>query len=189
MPNLAVEAAVPDHAPDPVVVTEADVAGRGVGVAHAPSLEEHLAFVGPVVAVGVAQEQGLAALDHDQAPVDAAESGRDGELVGEDRELVGLAVTVGVLADLDPVAPLAGFLQFVRVVDRLGDPEPSPLVEGHADRLEDLGVGRPEVGLESLAQDDAFGRFGRRQRLLHPGDLLAFGAPALPGQVVGHRVR
>jgi len=52
-----------------------------------------------------------------------------------------------------------------------------------------MGVGRPEVGLESLPQDDAFGRFGGRQRLLHPGDLLAFGAPALTGQVVGHRVR
>ena len=34
------------------------------------------------------------------------DAGRDAQLVGEDRELVGPAVAVGVFADLDPVASL-----------------------------------------------------------------------------------
>ena len=117
------------------------------------------------------------------------QSGRDGEFVGEDGELVGLAVAVGVLANLDPVTPLAGFLQFVGVVHRLGDPQASSLVEGHADGLEDEGIGRPELCLKTLTQDDPLGGFGRGQRSLHLGDFFAFGAPALARQVVGHRMR
>ena len=141
--HLAVEPAVADHAPDPVVVPVADVARRGMGVAHVPPFEEHLAFVGLVVAVGVAQEERLPALDDDQSTVGVAEACRDGELVGEDGELIGLAIAVGVFADFDPVAAFAGFLQFIRIIDRLGNPQPSASVKRHADGFQEEGLGRP----------------------------------------------
>ena len=114
-----------------------------MGVAHVPPFEEHRAFVGLVVAVGVAQEERLPALDDDQSTVGVAEACRDGELVGEDGELVGLAIAVGVFADFDPVASFAGFLQFIRIIDRLGNPQPSASVKRHADGLQEEGLGRP----------------------------------------------
>ena len=59
------------------------------------------------------------------AAVGEGEARRDAQLVGEDGELVGLAVAVGVLADDDAVAPLPRGLALVGVVDRLGDPQPA----------------------------------------------------------------
>ena len=77
-----------------------------MGVAGAPAGEEDLADVGLVVAVGVLEEQRVGRLVDDHAAVGEGEAGRDAQLVGEDGELVGLAVAVGVLADLDPVVAL-----------------------------------------------------------------------------------
>ena len=114
-----------------------------MGVAHVPPFEEHLTFVGLIVAVGVAQEQRLAALDHDESSVGVAEACRDGEFVGEDGELVCLAIAVGVLADFNPVASFAGFLQFIRIIDCLGNPQPSSSVKRHANGFQEEGLGRP----------------------------------------------
>ena len=47
--------------------------------------------------------------------------------------------------------PLPFGLQLVRVVDRLGDPQPAALVPVHADRLADLRLGGEQLGLESPA--------------------------------------
>ena len=67
-------------------------------VAGAPAGEQHLAHVGHVVAVGVLEEQRVRRLVDDDAAVGEGQAGRDAQLVGEDGELVGLAVAVGVLA-------------------------------------------------------------------------------------------
>ena len=78
-----------------------------MGVAGAPAGEQHLADVGLAVAVGVLQEQRVGRLEDDHAAVGEEQAGGDVEPLGEDRELVGPAVAVGVLADRDPVAALA----------------------------------------------------------------------------------
>ena len=75
----------------------------------------------------------------DDAAACEHEAGRDAQLVGEDGELVGLAVAVGVFADDDAVVALARRLQLVGVVDGDGDPEPAALVPVHADRLAAAG--------------------------------------------------
>ena len=103
----AVETRVADRLIDPAVEAEPHVARTGVRVAGPPAGEQDLADVGLVVAVGVLEEERVGGLGDDQAAVDVDHAGGDAQLVGEDRELVGLAVAVGILADLDPVAPLA----------------------------------------------------------------------------------
>ena len=102
--ELAVEAE--DHAVDAVV-----------GVDPAEAGQERIALVGLVVAVGVLEHEQVGAVaDEDAAALVLAvlavllldgDAHRDGEdLVGEDGHLVGLAVAVGVLEDLDPVGLL-----------------------------------------------------------------------------------
>ncbi len=61
----------------------------------------------------------------DHAAVGEGQAGGNAQLVGEDGELVGLAVAVGVLENDDPVVALALGLHVVGVVDGHGDPEPA----------------------------------------------------------------
>ena len=142
-----VEPGVTDDPVEPVIEAIAEVARPGVGVAGAPAGEENLADVGLVVAVGVLEEQGVGRLVDDQAAVGEGHAGGDAQLVGEDGELVGLAVAVGVLADLDLVVPFAALLEVVGIVDGLGDPEPAFVIPGHRDRLGDLGLGDEQARL------------------------------------------
>ena len=47
---------------------------------------------------------------------------------------------------------LAGLLG-VGIVDALGDPEPAAVVPGHAERLDDLRLGREQLRLEAVRDD------------------------------------
>ena len=146
--DLAGEAAVADGAAEPIVVAVGKVAGLGVRVADAPTRHDDLADVGLVVAVGVLEEDERRRLAYDDAAVGEDDAGRDVEAVGEDGELVGLAVAVGVLADLDAVLPLLVVDHAVRVVRGLEDPEATARIPGERDRLHDVGLGGEEHELE-----------------------------------------
>ena len=70
----------------------------------------------------------------------------DVQPLGEDGDLVDLAVAVGVFQDLDAVAARAGGL--ARVFEALGDPDAAPLVERHRDRVDDVRLARDELDRE-----------------------------------------
>ena len=162
----AVEPGVADATIEPVVVTVVQVVGLRVSVADAPALEDRLAHVGFAVAVGVLEKQEPRRLGHDHPAVHEHEARRKIEVVREHRKLVGLAVAVGVLADLDRVIAGAARGHAVRIVAGLADPEPAALVPRHGDRLGNVGFGReqfePQVGRELGAFDAAL----HRERLL-----------------------
>ena len=106
---------------------------------------------------------------HDHAAAVEGDRRRNAELLGEDGELVGPAVAVGVFADADAVAALARRLQFVRIVERLADPEPAALVPGHADRLAAELAARltNSSHLEAVGRDEVLQRLLGAKRLLH----------------------
>ncbi len=91
------------------------------------------------------QEEEPRRLRDDEPAVREDDPGRDVEPLGEDGELVGLAVAVGVLADADAVAADAVFDDFVRVVGGLGEPAAPALVPGHRDRFADVGIAREKL--------------------------------------------
>ena len=171
------EAGVADDPPDPVVESPSQVARTGVRVADAPAGEQDLAHVGLAVAVGILQEQRVGRLEDDDATVRTQQAGGDVETLGEDGELVRLAIAVGVLADRDPVAAGCGGVLGIGIVHRLGDPEPSAMVPGHADRLVDLGLRREQPGLETRGTTRCSHRFLGREGVLHPSDRVALRAP------------
>ena len=81
------------------------------------------AHVRLVVAVGVLEEKEARRLADDEPAIGERQAGRDVQLVGEDGELVRLAVAIGVLADLDAVIALAAGRHAVRIV--AASPPPS----------------------------------------------------------------
>ena len=205
--DLAGETAVADRATEPVVVTVGEAAGLGVGVADAPAGQHDLTDVGLVVAVGILEEDEVRGLSDDHAAVHEDEARRDVEMVGEDRELVGLAVAVGVFADLDAViALLLVFLHAMRVIRGLADPEAAARVPRERDRLHDVGFGSEEhqlhVGrhlgsLHAALDGERFLEGQRLGALLVVGDLgvlladfgFALSQELLPAGLAGRRKR
>ncbi len=84
-------------------------------------------------------------LRDDDAAVGEDEARRNVEVIGEDRELVGASVAVGVFEDADAIVAGLAAEQLVRIVDGFGDPQPAALVERERDRLDDLGLGREQA--------------------------------------------
>ena len=163
----AVESRVADRAPYPVVQAVLEVRRQRVGVAHAPAAHQRLADVGLVVAVGVLQSDQLASLRDDDAAVHEDQAAHDTQLVGEDRRPVGAAVVVGVLQNFDDVVALAVLLQVVRIVLRLGNPQPAARVPGHRFRVPgDQRLGGEQLQLEPRRDLEVLRRLARRERLL-----------------------
>src|SRR6185503_4514076 len=67
--NRAAKSGIPDGAPNPVIETIAQVAGRRMRVPHAPTGEEHLPLVRLAVPVRVLKELRLAGMDDDDTAV------------------------------------------------------------------------------------------------------------------------
>ena len=116
-----------------------------MGIALSPARAQNLSFVGLVVAIGVLEEQNLRRLRDDHAAVGEHQAGRDIELVYEDGELVRAPVAVGVLEDANAIVAGIPGQWLVRVVEGLGNPHPSALVERKRDRFDDIGFGGEEV--------------------------------------------
>ena len=126
------------------------IVGLRVRVVHAPAGHDFPALVGLVIAVGVLEEKETWRLGDHDAAVGKGEAGRDVQPVGEDREFVGPAVAVGVLADLDAVVAEAVGFHVVRVVARLGDPEAAALVPRHEDRFGTSGSAAKSSSRKSI---------------------------------------
>ena len=110
-----------------------------MGVTDTPAGDDDLTDVGFVIAVRVLEEHEVRRLRDDHSAVGEDEARRDVEMVREHRELVGLAVAVGVFADLDAiVALLLVFLHAMRVVGGFADPEATAGIPGESDGLHDV---------------------------------------------------
>jgi hypothetical protein len=151
----------------------AEVGGAGVGVSHAEALEEHLADVSPVVAVGVLEEEHLGAVGADQAAIGANRGGGDGELVGEEGELVGAAVAVGVLADANAIVAEVSGLEVVWIVHGFHDVGAAAVVPGDVDRVDDVRLAGEEREFEPDGDVGQLHRVRGRKRFLAAGDRLA----------------
>ena len=155
-----VEDAVP--AVEPAVGPPGQRVGQLVGVGAAEAGRDDLAGVGLAVAVGVAEEEDVGRVGDPDAAVADGDARGDVEALGEDREPVGLAVAVGVLEDLDAVAARSGGA--AGIFEALGDPDPPALVEGHGDRVDDVGLGGDDLDAESRRHGHGADRLGRRSR-------------------------
>ena len=110
------------------------------------------------------------------------------QFFGENGELVGFAVAIGVFANDNAIVSSGpAFLQFVGIVVGQPDPKPAAFVPVHEDRFAAAKIGFRSEQLHS----EAFGRhhvldgFFRRKRLLHHVEGLALHAPSsAPRRVV-----
>ena len=75
-------------------------------------------------------------------------------------EPVGLAVAVGILENLDPIAARARLA--AGIFQALGDPDPAPLVEGHGHRVDDVGLGGDQLDAEARRDGHRRDCLGRR---------------------------
>ncbi len=110
---------------------------RMVAVLRAEAVKQHAALVGPVIAVGITQEDERRLLRHVDAAVAQFESHWHVQVVGKDGRLVGASVAVEVLENHQLVV---GFFarERVRVRGRREHPQSSPGVEGHRQGLANL---------------------------------------------------
>ena len=164
--HLAIESGVPDRAVDPVVEPVPKVAWAGVCVARAKAGEEHLAHVCLVVAVGVLEKEKLRRVRHNDAAARKGERCGDVQAVGKDFHLVTFTVTVGVLENLDAIIALAAGLDFVRVIDALGDPQPPACVPLHVNGIHNLRFSGEELQLPADRHLCVLHALGGRQRKL-----------------------
>ncbi len=146
-----------------------------VAIFEAEAGQQDLLGVGHVVAVGVLHvpEVGGRA-DVDPAAVDL-DGGGEIEPIGEDGDLVGAAVAVGVFKHLDAVAVLGAFLGGVGIVEELDDPEAAAIVPCHGDGIDDIWLGGEEPNLKTFGNAELFHRLvrrkvRRRRRVVWPGE-------------------
>ena len=107
-----------------------------VGIVSAPAGEEDFGLVGFQIAIGVLQEEQIRRVTDPDPAVSDVDPRRDVEPLGKDRDLIDLAVLIGVFQDLDPVAARPGLA--ARVFKAFRHPEPTLLVDAHGDGIHDL---------------------------------------------------
>ena len=170
---------------DPVVEPVPQVARPGVGVAACPKPVKRTLRTSALSSPSVSFRKSVSGAWWTITPP-LAKQRLVGmlRLVGEDGELVGLAVAVGVLADRDPVAALAlaaasrwGSRPSRRSRAGRGGPRPSRSACRSPARRRTAAPRSPS------GMTRCFMRLGRRERLLHLADRLALRAPACAGRV------
>ena len=155
-----VEDAVP--AVEPAVGAPRQRVGQLVRVEAAEAGDDDLALVGLAGPLRVLEEKDVGRVGDPDAAVAEVEAGGDVEAVGEDRDLVELAVAVRVFEDLDTILTRPG--GEARVFDALGDPEAAALVEGHGDGVHDVRLAGDQLDGEAVGHGHLFDGVGRRQR-------------------------
>ena len=161
--DRALEARVTEGCVDPAVEAVAQVRNPGMGVVGLESLEQHRPFVRHVVAIRVLEEKHPLSLAHDRPAIHTHHRSRQAQPVGEDRELVGLAVAVAIPANLHPVALRA---TVVRVVHRLDHPQPVLFIPSDRDRVHHVRFRREQRKFETRRYLRPLHRVFRRKRLL-----------------------
>ena len=168
------------HSPDPVVESQLEIANAPVGVSHPPAGDQFLFEIGDIIPVNVLQKEGLGSvLDQGSAP-DRSDRCGNAHALGEDGELIGLAVPVGIFADANAVATCPERLEFVGIIDRFADPKTSFAIPVHGDgfssqtgdaqigfSIEGVFFAGPEFCFKTLWGDVVFLGFDGRQRHLH----------------------
>ena len=132
-----------------------------VRIGRIKAVHDQLARVGAIVAVGILQEHQVRHLRQVNASVSQLDADGQMQPVGKRRAAVGLAVVVGVFEDQDLVVGLGA--RQVHGVRRHGsDPEPALGVEGHRDRV--FQVGKLDLRREQVDRV----ALGQREGLLLP---------------------
>ena len=147
--DFAVEARVADCSVDPVVEAVPEVAGVCVGVPDAEAREEDFFVVGDVVAVGVFQEKEVGCVGDDDPAPGEGEGGGDVEAVCKGCGLVCATIPIGIFEDFDAVIAFAVGGDGVGVVNGLGDPKAALVVPLYIDRVNDIGLRREELQVET----------------------------------------
>ena len=135
---------------DPIVEAITEVRNASVSVVGFKSGEQDLADVGVVVAVGVLEKNHVGAVGADETAVDEDGGGGDGKLVSEEGEFVGLAVAVGVLADVNAVVAEISRLEVVRIVHGLDDVGAATVVPSDIDGVDDVWLAGKEGNVEAV---------------------------------------
>ena len=91
-------------------------------------------LIGHIIAVGVFQIQSLGSVLHHGPTTVDHDGSWNRQAFGENSELVGDVVAVGVFANADAIAV---FADFVGVVQRFANPQPTAFVPRHGDRFGD----------------------------------------------------
>ena len=191
-PHLAMESRVAHDAVDPAVEAPGEIAWTGMRVTDAPAVKEHLAGVGPSVAVGVLEREHMRCLRHDQAAVMRQHACGDGKLFGENLPPVGPAIAVGVGEHDDPIVPLTlpRLDQVVWVVNALGNEQPAIGIErlrqwlAHQERLR-----REELDPKSHGRDRVLARRFGIERILHLRERLVLVRRVVAGRRIKRHLR
>ena len=139
--DRAVEPGVPDTAVEPVIEAPMQVIGLGMGVADAPAFDHHFADVCLVISIRIPEEKKAGRLGHDHATPGENQAGRQIQMIGKYGKLIGLAISIGVFANLDRIITLPACIDSVGIIPGFADPETSALIPGHGNRLGDIGFG------------------------------------------------
>ena len=121
-------------------------------------------FIGNIIAIGVAQEPQVRGLANIHPAVADEQAGGQRHAIGEDGHLVGHAVAIHVLEDLDTVAALLAGLGAERIFIELQHPQPPALVERHGDGVHHLRLAGEEAHLETGRHDERLLLVCGRQR-------------------------
>ena len=106
----------------------------------------------------VFQKEEVRRLGDDDAAMGKGKTCRNIQVIGKDRELVGLAIAVGVFADNNLIVTLLlVFHDAVRVIGGLGNPKATAVIPGECDRLHNVWLGSEKLQLH----------VGRDLRALH----------------------
>ena len=126
-----------------------------MSICAAESGDDNFLFVSLAVAIRILHKQQIGRIRDPDTAMSDGDSAGDIQAVHELGELVALAVAVGVFEDFDDVFSRTGSAS--RIFEGLGNPEAAAFVDGHGDRVDDIG----------FRGDDFDGEpFGNRH---HPG--------------------
>ena len=141
----------------PAVGSPGERIGKLVGVGPAEPGDDHLAGVGPVIAVGVFQEENVGGVGHPDPAVTDGDGRGNVQPLGKHGHLVGGAIAVGVFEDFDAIASHTGGP--AGVFEAFADPDAAPFIEAHRDWVDQVGFVGDQFDLEALRNPHVRQRF------------------------------
>ena len=111
--------------------------------------EKNLLEVRPVVTIRILEKEKVGGMSKNHPSPGKGQGSGDVKALGKNGELVRLAVTIGILADLDSVVALPAVLDLIRIVHGFHHPKASPFVPLEIDRIDDLRLGGKQFQLEA----------------------------------------
>jgi hypothetical protein len=110
-----------------------------VGIECSPSIDNNLPHIGLIVAIGIFQKQEVGRLRNNDAPVNKCQAGGNVKLISKYRELIGLAITIGIFTYFNAVVAHTFFIaNGVGIVYSFNNPKPSLLIPIHGNGVDDI---------------------------------------------------